>query len=201
MHRHCRWPTGDREDRRRGDHQAGDQSRHQPPFSPAVRSDRRPCLSRCADRRNEVTRLRRRLRSQLTANQATLALLDTVLFRWMVKDPGDPVTWVTPHVVPGNVAVDGGQNQARRHQRDPALHARRMTGRHGQDQSCLPGSSCWPGPTSRPSLFGPERMADRRRTNPAQPPARIHPHESASPKRCPVPPPFRGRNWSALIID
>ncbi len=32
MHRHGRWAAGGREERRRGDHQTGDPSRHQPPF-------------------------------------------------------------------------------------------------------------------------------------------------------------------------
>ena len=39
---------------------------------------------------------RRRPESQLMANQATLTLFDTVLFRWMVNDPDDPVARVTP---------------------------------------------------------------------------------------------------------
>jgi uncharacterized cupin superfamily protein len=34
----------------------GDQSCHQPQFWPAVHGDRCPCLSRCADRRDEITR-------------------------------------------------------------------------------------------------------------------------------------------------
>ncbi len=34
--------------------------------------------------------------AQFTANQATLTLFGTALFRWMVNDPDDPVTSVTP---------------------------------------------------------------------------------------------------------
>jgi hypothetical protein len=34
--------------------------------------------------------------AQFTANQATLTLSGTALFRWMVNDPDDPVTSVTP---------------------------------------------------------------------------------------------------------
>ncbi len=34
--------------------------------------------------------------AQFTANQATLTLFGTALFRWMVNDPDDPVTSITP---------------------------------------------------------------------------------------------------------